>query len=162
MENKILDNVCKEIDNIAEKGLDQGNLEILYKLVDIKKDLYEIRSKQQEECMRNYPMDYGARGGRGGYTGGRGSYDWSGSGSGTYGRMYDDRMYRYLDQIAEGTDDYQYGRDRYRDNGSRDRMEQGLDKLMYSLCTFVESINDFAETPEEKEIIRRHISKMKV
>ena len=40
-------------------------------------------------------------------------------------------------------------------------MKEGLEKLMYGICMFVETVMDFAETPEEKEIIRKHIQKMK-
>lgn len=87
--------------------------------------------------------------GRGGYGEGRGSY------------RGDERMSQHLDRIMEGADAYQYGRDRYRDSGSQERMKEGLEKLMYAVCVFVESMADFAETPEEKEIIRKHIQKIK-
>ena len=45
--------------------------------------------------------------------------------------------------------------------GTQERMNEGLEKLMYATCVFIESMMDFAETPEEKEIIRRHIHKIK-
>lgn len=32
--------------------------------------------------------------------------------------------------------------------------------IMYAVCMFIESAMDFAETPEEKDIIRRHVQKM--
>ena len=37
----------------------------------------------------------------------------------------------------------------------------GLEKLMYALCMFVESTMEFAESPREKEIIRKHIDKLR-
>jgi hypothetical protein len=40
-------------------------------------------------------------------------------------------------------------------------MHEGLDRLMYGICMLVESTMDFAETPQEKEIIRKHIQKIK-
>lgn len=36
-----------------------------------------------------------------------------------------------------------------------------LKKMMYAVCMFVESAMDFAESPEEKEIIRKHVQKLK-
>ena len=87
---------------------------------------------------------------------GRNSYR---RGNDTYGH-FDERLYERLDRIAEAMDDYMYGRDRYHDNGGQDRMEEGLEKVMYGICTLVESITDFAETPEEKEIVRKHIDKI--
>lgn len=150
---KILDNVQSEIRQIGEQGINANNIDVLFKLVDIEKDIYEIKEKQKGggSMMRGYFE--------------RDNYDSrSRDRGGRYmerPRMRDDRIYQHLDRIMEGADDYQYGRDRYRDNGSQDRMEEGLEKLMYAVCVFVESMCDFAETPEEKEIIRRHIQKIK-
>lgn len=171
---RILENVQREMKQIGEQGINANNIDVLYKLVDIEKDIYEIKEKQKEggkdSMMRGGYMDrdnYGARGRDGRYMDGRGGGNSSGYSDGGYGARgnyrggYDDRIYQHLDRIMEGADDYQYGRDRYRDSGSQDRMEEGLEKLMYALCVFIESMADFAETPEEKEIIRRHIQKMK-
>ena len=87
------------------------------------------------------------------------------SGYGEYGRggnfiNMDPRMWDRLERIMDGADMYNYGRERYRGGDSEERMYDGLEKLMYALCTFVESTMDFAETPQEKEIIRKHIQKM--
>ena len=166
---KILDNIQKEMKQIEDQGINAGNIDILYKLVDIEKDIYEIKKKKEEggksHMMRGGYMDrdsYGARmrdrGGR--YMDRRDNYDDRYERGGNY-RGYDDRIYQHLDRIMEGADDYQYGRDRYRDSGSQDRMEEGLEKLMYALCVFIESMCDFAETPEEKEIIRKQKKKIK-
>ena len=43
---KILENVRKEIKEIEEQGINANNLEILYKLTDIEKDIYEIKEKE--------------------------------------------------------------------------------------------------------------------
>ena len=166
---RILENVQREMKQIGEQGINANNIDVLYKLVDIEKDIYEIEEKQRkggkDSMMRGGYMDrdpYGARtrGRDGRYVdGGRDYYPMRDN----YGNRggYDDRIYQHLDRIMEGADDYQYGRDRYRDSGSQDRMEEGLEKLMYALCVFIESMCDFAETPEEKEIIRKHVQKIK-
>lgn len=145
---KILENVKSEIHQIGEQGINANNIDVLFKLVDIEKDIYEIKEKEGGggNMMRGY-FERGDYRDRGRYM--------------DRPRMRDDRIYQHLDRIMEGADDYQYGRDRYRDSGSYDRMEEGLEKLMYAVCVFVESMCDFAETPEEKEIIRRHVQKIK-
>ena len=40
-------------------------------------------------------------------------------------------------------------------------MIDGIEMVMSSVCMFVESLFDFAESPTEKEIIRKHLDKMK-
>lgn len=165
---RILENVQREMKQIGEQGINANNIDVLHKLVDIEKDIYEIKEKKmeggKESMMRGNYMNrdgYGARGRDGRYMDNRGYSDGGWSARGNYRGGYDDRIYQHLDRIMEGADDYQYGRDRYRDSGSQDRMEEGLEKLMYALCVFIESMCDFAETPEEKEIIRRHVQKIK-
>lgn len=39
-------------------------------------------------------------------------------------------------------------------------MVKGLEDLMYTVCTFVEGLANNAETPADKEIIRKHIEKL--
>ena len=36
-----------------------------------------------------------------------------------------------------------------------------IEMAMAAVCMFVESLSEFAETPKEKEIIRKHLEKMK-
>ena len=171
---KLLKNVQKEIEQISEQGISSGNLETLSKLIDIEKDIYEVKEKEQEEreggksMMYGNYMDYnyGARGRDGRYMDGyypiRDRYDDRYGRRGNYrGPEHDNRIYQHLDRMMEGADEYQYGRNRYMDGGTQERMNEGLEKLMYATCVFIESMMDFAETPEEKEIIRRHINKIK-
>jgi hypothetical protein len=169
---KLYDDINKEIDCIEEQGVSSSNLDVLFKLVDIAKDLIELDEKTnwEEEDMRydrRYDVEPYYQGGR--YNGDRRYMD-SGSGSGYRGssRMYDERyghldqrFYDRLDRITEALEDYMYGKDRYHDNGGVERMKEGLDKVMYGVCTLVETLMDFAETPEEKEIVRKHVDKMR-
>lgn len=154
---KLINEIIKEIKCIEEQGLSSSNLEVLDKLADVANDLITLEEKTQPQEVED--MRYGYNDGynrsyRGGDNGG--SY---GRRGGNYGH-FDERLYDRLDRISEGMDDYLYGRDRYHDNGGQDRMQEGLEKVMYGICTLVESIVDFAETPEEKEIVRKHINKM--
>jgi len=156
--DKLIYEVSKEIDCIEEQGLSASNIDVLFKLTDIKKDLLELEEKEskEDEYMRyNRYYDERDMGYSRGYRG-RDSYRRGGD---SYGH-FDERLYERLDRIAEAMDDYMFGRNRYHDNGGQDRMEEGLEKVMYGICTLVESIVDFAETPEEKEIVRKHIDKI--
>lgn len=176
--HKLLENAKKELKQIEETGLNAGNLDNAYKLADIAKNICKMQKMEEgEEKMRGrYNDGYGD--GRGGYRdggyndGGYGNYsDGSygrrgvpGSGRGRGGRYRgeeDERWNEHLDRIMDGADMYQYGRSRYRDGGDDSRMYEGLEKLMGAICMFIESTMDFAESPEEKEIIRKHIQKLK-
>lgn len=176
--HKLLENAKKELKQIEETGLNAGNLDNAYKLVDIAKNISKLQMMEEgEDKMRGgYMDDY--RDERGGYRDGGyrhdgyGPYDddfygrrgvpGSGRSRGRDGRYRgDDRWSEHLDRIMDGADMYIYGKGRYRDSGDSSRMHDGLEKLMYAICMFVESTMDFAESPEEKEIIRKHIQKLK-
>lgn len=164
--------VTKELKEVGTKGLSSANLESTYKLTDILKDLLEIESEKKEMTQRRdegygmpqmspiyryeergrynerggYGEDYGARGGRGG---GR-SYN-----------GYDNRMKDRIERVIDGAEMYEYGRDRYQHGGSQEAMEEGLEKMMYAVCMLVETAMDAAQSPREKEIIRKHLQKVK-
>ena len=169
--DKILEKVKKELEEIGEQGLTSENLEMTSKLTEIYKNLVE--AEEEQSGMGRY-SGYGTRSYRDGY----GNYDdyddyrgdygrrgVPGSGRGRYrdgggGHPGSSRMRDHLDKVADGMDMYEYGRDRYQHGGDEERMYEGLEKLMFGLCMFVESAMDFAESPQEKEIIRKHIRKM--
>jgi hypothetical protein len=160
--HKLYENVEKELKKIEENGLNSGNLDTAYKLLNMGKNIKKIEKLKEEEGhrMRHREDDYSARGR---YR--DGDYD-----AIIRGRYRDDRMstkhkyermYGHLDRIEDGIDDYSYGKDRYYDSGDSARVEEGLEKLMYGICMMVETAMDFAETSEEKEIIHKHIQKIK-
>jgi hypothetical protein len=163
--HKILKDVIRELKQIEEQGVNGGNIELLSKLVDIRKDIDTIMAMEDE-----YPLRYGEErynspyGTNYGYGYGRENYAYNPygrQGGGHGGHRGDMRMADHLDRIMDAADAYSYGRERYRDGGGSERLEEGLEKVMYAVCTFVESIIDFAETPQEKEIVRKHLQKMK-
>ena len=180
--HKLMSDIKKELKQIEEKGLNASNLGAVGQMVDILKDIKEINEMEGKE-MRDYR--YGGNYGRedyaynegdnynegGNYNEGRGGYGARMRDSrgrymeGNYGRggnfiNIDPRMMDRLDRIMEGAEMYDYGRQRYRGGDNKERMHDGLEKMMYAVCTFIESTMDFAETPEEKEIIRKHIQKL--
>lgn len=177
---KLTEQVKKELTEIGTKGINASNIELIDKLVDIYKDLGEIKKMEEGgHQMQEYSRYRESGGGyREGY---RDGYNDSGSGSGgsgggnyNYGeygrrgvpgsgrgRSYSTRMRDHMDRMIDGMDQYEYGKDRYMHSGDESRVIEGLEKLMYAMCMFVESAMDFAETPQEKEVIRKHIQKIK-
>ncbi len=176
---KLCELIDKEIRDIEKDGFNMSNIEAASKFVEMKKNIQEIK-KGEGEQMRRYrdyndyrdggyrdsyrsmdyrrysddDDDYGRRGvpGSGRYRDGGYSH-----------HMMDRERGRFddnLDRLADCVDMYEYARGRYREGGSEERMEEGLEKLMYSLCMFVESAMNFADSPKEKEIIRKHVQKL--
>lgn len=173
---KLLEQVKKELGEIEAKGINASNIELIDKLVDIYKDLGEIKKleeggQQMQEYSRyresgggyreGYRDGYSDSGGSGGNGGGYGEYNRRGIPGSGRGRGYSTRMRDHMDRMIDGMDQYEYGKDRYMHSGDDSRVVEGLEKLMYAMCMFVESAMDFAETPQEKEIIRKHIQKIK-
>ena len=163
---KLLNEAKKELHEMGEQGLSTNNLEAVAKLASLVKNIEKI-NKMEKECEEEGHMrDYGYRGEyreRGNYRDDYGRYDED------YGRRSrdsmgryrgDDRFHEHLDRLMDGAEEYEYSRSRYR-GGNEERIYDGLEKLMYALCMFVESTMDFAESPEEKEIIRKHIRKIR-
>lgn len=164
---KLKELIKKELKEVENKGLTASNLESTSKLVDILKDLEEVEG--QEKGMRNeYKIEgrYRDNYRDGGYSNYREDYGRPYMNYDNYGMRggyggYDSRMKDHIDRIMDGAEQYEYGRDRYRHGGSEERMKDGLEKLMYALCMFIESTMDFAQSPQEKEIIRKHIQKIR-
>lgn len=169
---KLMEIVKKELKEIGEKGLTNANLESTYKLVDILKDLKEIQEEGGHDSYgrrnygnRDYMEGYGAMEYNGhDHNGNDKQYEYMIRGTKGYGGYggYDTRMRDHISRISEGAEMYEYGRDRYQHGGSTERMEDGLEKLMYALCMFIESTMEFAKSPQEKEIIRKHVQKLRM
>ena len=166
---ELLHNVTKELEQVGSQGVNTNNLAMLGELVDIYKDLYEAeyyKSKGDGGAMRGYSRDdyYEKDSHR---DGGRGYGGYYPEHERTYGypmrRRYmgDDRLAEHIDNIQDGAERYSEGRERYRHGDSEERMYDGLERLMYGICKLVETTMDFAETPRAKEIIRKHVQKMK-
>lgn len=176
---KLMENIDKELKQIGEQGVNTNNLAMLGELVDIQKDLYQIDQMKREQ-EGDYVRDYGRSDyyERNDY---RDTYPHDGRGYGRnyneheYDRNYgysaqyplrrrygnDDRMIELLECIQDGVERYQEGRERYRHGENEERMYDGLERLMYGICQLIETTTDLAETPRAKEIIRKHVQKMK-
>lgn len=164
--HELMRKVKKELETIADKGISTSNLEITNKLVDIYKDLKETHKIDLEICKLEEENEDTFDANRTRDSRGRFKHhdDWDeyGKSGGNYGRMYmDERHERHFNRMKDGMEQYAAGRTRYREGGSHERMVEGVEMTMSAIVSFVESLVDFAETSEEKEIVRKHIEKLK-
>ena len=105
--DKIRDMLCREIEEIAEKGeLSAGDLDTLHKLTDTVKNIYKIEMLDEDGgySQDNYSRD-GEWNARGVYSRGHGgnSYGHNSYARGRYSR--DDNMQRMSDQLREMMND---------------------------------------------------------
>ena len=150
------------IKQITENGLQTANVELLYKLIDIHKDIKnEDYWKEKEENMmyrgRDYFMDDSYNGGRSRDSRGRymdGSYGRRGvpgTGRGRY------RGYDMIEEIGEHYGDYSEGRDTY---GNDRETEKSFDKMLQSLEDFTYLIMQEADSQDKIEKVRKTARKI--
>lgn len=163
---KLQEMVKKELTEIENKGINASNLELIDKLAGIYKDLATIRAMEEYDQGGEEMYEYsryrdGYRRYNDGYReGGYEDYGRRGMPGSGRGRYNTSRMRDHMERMMDGMDQYEYGKERYMHGGDETRVTEGLEKLMYAVCMFVESAMDFAETPQEKEIIRKHVKKI--
>ena len=137
MEEKILKITGEYIEQVADNGLEDVDIDYLSKIVDIHKDMKEV------ECM-----NYGRYGNYGNYN--------------EYGRRGVDTKYRgenYMDSMRGSYRTYEEARNEY-NAGNYGAKEDGLRELeymMHSAMKFIKMIKEEATSPEEQEIVRKHI-----
>ncbi len=145
---KMIEKIKEYIDNLKE--LDSVDIDYLYKAVDILKDLEEVK------CMNNGYGNYGE------YNRGYGEYN---EYNNSYGRRGVDSKYRaskYMDGMRgsyEAYEDYrgEYNRGNY---GAKEDGLKELDYMMHAAMKFIKMIKEEATSPEEQEIVRKHIMKI--
>lgn len=150
------------IKQITENGLQTANVELLYKLIDIHKDIKnEDYWKEKEENMmyrgRDFFMDDSYNGGRSRDSRGRymdGSYGRRGvpgTGRGRY------RGYDMIEEMGEHYGDYSEGRDNY---GNDRETEKSFDKMLQSLEDFTYLIMQEADSQDKIEKVRKTARKI--
>lgn len=165
--HRLLQRVEKELETIADKGLTSGNLDTTYKLIDIYKDIKESEyyEKKSEEGSYDAVRSRDARGRFRDsdkwrlYDIDERRDDWDSERYGLYPR--EERTSRHLERMRDGLNRYMVGKERYKDGDSGEKMLDGIEMTMGAICTMVEYLYDNAETSKEKEVIRKHIEKMK-
>lgn len=150
------------IKQITESGLQTANVELLYKLIDIHKDIENEKywKEKEEESMyrgRDYFMDDSYNGGRSRDSRGRymdGSYGRRGvpgTGRGRY------RGYDMIEEMGEHYGDYSEGRDTY---GNDRETEKSFDKMLQSLEDFTYLIMQEADSQDKIEKVRKTARKI--
>ena len=145
------------IKQITESGLQIANVELLYKLIDIHKDIENEKYwKEKEENMMYRDYDnYGggrSRDSRGRYMDGSyGRRGVPGTGRGRY------RGYDMIEEMGEHYGNYSEGRDTY---GNDRETEKSFDKMLQSLEDFTYLIMQEADSQDKIEKVRKTARKI--
>lgn len=158
-EKKVTENVIEKVENkiqelITTEGVKKDNIDYLYKLVDIHKDLKneEYWKVKEEKYMnyRGYGEDYGRR-----YGGEYGRRGVPGSGRGRYrGRYPMMEMQESYDEYSEAYDEMNRG-----NYGAEGEMVKSAEAIMRSVTEIVEELSE-ADVPEVKHIIQKYAKKI--
>ena len=165
---KLKELVEKELKSMEESGIDSSNIDVIYKLVDIHKD---IANEEYWEAKKG-ALDMRYRGEYEGYEEGygrrrrdsRGRY--MAGGRGGRGRNYGHYMpypEMYMERMMDGMEGYMEGREEYNRgnyNGKGQSVES-LEKMLEGIVAFVEEIQQDPEQQEEKEVVNHYIRKLK-
>ena len=154
--DKAKEEVEKLIKQVTESGLQVANVELLYKLIDIHKDINneEYWKKKEENMMyRDYDNYSGGRSrdSRGRYMDSYGRRGVPGTGRGRY------RGYDMIEEMGEHYGDYSEGRDNY---GNDRETEKSFDKMLQSLEDFTYLIMQEADSQDKIEKVRKTARKI--
>lgn len=160
--DKIKEMVVKELEQFSDTtDLHGDELDVLYKLVDIDKDLENIDYwKVKKEVMKMRYNDYGDYS-EGGYSEGRyGRRGVPGTGRGRYRGhddgedMIEDMKYSYS---AYSESRNAYGRGNY---GAEQESMEALEDTMRVFTEFAQKMIQEVDSPEAKQIIKKHLRKI--
>lgn len=151
---KLKEQVESQINSVIEEGVTPENVDYIYRLIDIHKDIAnEEYWKKKEEMYMYRNSGYGNYGrdnyGRGRERDSRGRYKEGGS----YGRNY--RGEEMLDEMYKGYQGYSEGREEYgRGNyGAKDGTMKSLEYMLQSVTDFLEMLKQDANSQEEMQLI---------
>ena len=148
MKDKVLKATEEKIDKILEEGINNSNLNCLYQLIDIQKDIHEI---ERSESMNYGRYDsYGAR-----MRDSRGRYMESGYDTRYRGHNYLDAMYDNYGRYEEGRGSYNRG-----NYGAKDETLEGLECMLEATADFFNMIKEEATSPEEQKLVEKYTHKM--
>ena len=165
---KVTEEVDKSITRIMQQGVQTNNVDFLYKMIDIKKDIAEIKKEEQEMMYGNYgnydnygEYDRSYNGGRRRDSRGRymesGSYGRrgvKGTGSGRY------RGEEMMDEMAYHYGNYNEGREQY---GADDETMKSFKYMLKSFKDYYKHLKDEASSQQEVKMLEdvaREISEM--
>lgn len=163
---KVCEKVEDKIKELLNEGVKKDNVDYLYKLVDIEKDIKNMEYWKEKIEMYN-EGNYGAYG--------RGSYNEGSYGEGSYGRRGVKGTGRYsryrggrgsgryrgeevLDEMKEMYGEYSESSS-YGAYGAEGNMEL-IEMMADSLMEFVEHLKKTAKSPEEKQLIQKKLQEL--
>ena len=166
-ETKVLDKLKEETDKSMKRVLEQGvqtnNVDFLYKMIDIKKDIAEIEKEEQEMMYGNYgrydDMSYSGgrrRDSRGRYMEG-GSYGRRGVPGTGRGRYRGEEM---MDEMAYHYGNYNEGREQY---GADEETMKSFKYMLKSFKDYYKHLKQEASSQQEVQMLEdvaREISEM--
>ena len=166
-ETKVLDKLKEETDKSMKRVLEQGvqtnNVDFLYKMIDIKKDIAEIEKEEQEMMYSNYgrydDMSYSGgrrRDSRGRYMEG-GSYGRRGVPGSGRGRYRGEEM---MDEMAYHYGNYSEGREQY---GADQETMKSFKYMLKSFKDYYKHLKEEASSQQEVKMLEdvaREISEM--
>lgn len=169
-ETKVLDKLKEETEKSMKRVLEQGvqttNVDFLYKMIDIKKDIAEIEKEEQEIMYSNYgnygredEMMYSGgrrRDSRGRYMEGSsyGRRGVKGTGRGRY------RGEEMMDEMAYHYGNYNEGREQY---GADEETMKSFKYMLKSFKDYYKHLKDEASSQQEVKMLEdvaREISEM--
>ena len=183
-EQKFIEKIKKEsekiINGILEQGINEENLDYLYKVVDIHKDIaneeyWLVKKEDIEMRYRGYSEGYGAYNEGGSYNDGsygrrgvpgtgRGRYNEGsygrrgvkGTGRGRYrGEEMMDEMQFHYGNYSEGKEEYSAG-----NYGAEGETMKALEYMMESVVEFVKMLEQEASSQKEIELIKHYTKKI--
>ena len=154
MEDEKIKEQLKEIKKgILEEGIqNNNNLEHIYKIVDIEKDLCEIEEAKGMRYGRydgSYGRDSYGRDSYGEYNDGYREYN---EGYNARGRDSKYRGYGHLDRMYNEYGNYSYGRERY---GANEDTKRSLEYMLRSMEDFARMLKEEAQSQEEVNMIKQ-------
>lgn len=145
----VKEKIEKIIEDINQNGLQISDVDLLFKVIDIHKDICnEEYWKTKEEVMmyRDYDSYNGRmRDSRGRYTDSYSRRGVPGSGRGRY------RGYDYIDEMSDHYGNYEEGRETY---GNDRETEKSFDKMLQSLEDFTYLLMQEADSPDKIEKVK--------
>lgn len=165
---KVTEEVDKSITRIMQQGVQTNNVDFLYKMIDIKKDIAEIKKEEQEMMYGNYgnydnygEYDRSYNGGRRRDSRGRymesGSYGRRGVKGTGRGRYRGEEM---MDEMAYHYGNYNEGREQY---GADDETMKSFKYMLKSFKDYYKHLKDEASSQQEVKMLEdvaREISEM--
>ena len=161
--DKVTEEVDKSIKRIMEQGVQTNNIDFLYKMIDVKKDIAEIEKEEQEMMYGNYgrydDMSYSGgrrRDSRGRYMEG-GSYGRRGVPGSGRGRYRGEEM---MDEMAYHYGNYNEGREQY---GADEETMKSFKYMLKSFKDYYKHLKDEASSQQEVKMLEdvaREISEL--